>query len=228
MDYLLALLQGLGIAAAIGIRPFLPVLLVGALATANLGVDFDFEYGNSRQRRGPSSGRITRQPDREPNADPSSPCLSEPTCPSFAHAPSDLSAGHQHIIRRILPHRQRRFRLSHSRTRSRTRKRDRHTTRRTQFQFPLASRHDRRRRRNRRPIVKVGRKRRRTHRTRRLARPSSRHSHTRKRKGRQRRELLFSSASQLSFNDLDPGCEAGQRRRRRRRYPTCPDRVCSQ
>ena len=41
MDYLLALLQGLGIAAAIGIRPFLPVLLAGALATADLGVDFE-------------------------------------------------------------------------------------------------------------------------------------------------------------------------------------------
>src|SRR4051794_29548426 len=41
MDYLLDLLQGLGIAAAIGIRPFLPVLLVGALAAGNLGVDFD-------------------------------------------------------------------------------------------------------------------------------------------------------------------------------------------
>ncbi len=41
MDYLLDLLQGLGIGAAIGIRPFLPVLLVGALAAQNLGVDFD-------------------------------------------------------------------------------------------------------------------------------------------------------------------------------------------
>jgi hypothetical protein len=41
MDYLLALLQGLGIAAAIGIRPFLPALLVGALASADLGVDFE-------------------------------------------------------------------------------------------------------------------------------------------------------------------------------------------
>src|SRR6185436_16860254 len=41
MDYLLALLQGLGIAAAIGIRPFLPTLLVGALAAGNLGIDFD-------------------------------------------------------------------------------------------------------------------------------------------------------------------------------------------
>ena len=40
MDFLLDLLQGLGIAAAVGIRPALPVLLVGALATANLGVDF--------------------------------------------------------------------------------------------------------------------------------------------------------------------------------------------
>ena len=47
MDFLLDLLQGAGIAAAIGIRPFLPVLLVGALATANLGIDFggtDFAF----------------------------------------------------------------------------------------------------------------------------------------------------------------------------------------
>jgi hypothetical protein len=41
MDFLLDLLQGAGIAAAIGIRPFLPVLLVGALAAANLGIDFN-------------------------------------------------------------------------------------------------------------------------------------------------------------------------------------------
>src|SRR3712207_3465870 len=41
MDYLLDLLQGLGIAAAIGIRPFLPTLLVGALAAGDLGVDFE-------------------------------------------------------------------------------------------------------------------------------------------------------------------------------------------
>jgi Na+-translocating ferredoxin:NAD+ oxidoreductase RnfA subunit len=41
MDYFLDLLQGLGIAAAIGIRPFLPVLLAGALAAANLGIDFE-------------------------------------------------------------------------------------------------------------------------------------------------------------------------------------------
>jgi hypothetical protein len=47
MDYLLDLLQGLGIAAAIGIRPFLPTLLVGALAAGNVGVDFggtDFSF----------------------------------------------------------------------------------------------------------------------------------------------------------------------------------------
>jgi hypothetical protein len=47
MDYLLDLLQGLGIAAAIGIRPFLPTLLAGALAAANLGIDFggtDFAF----------------------------------------------------------------------------------------------------------------------------------------------------------------------------------------
>jgi len=41
MHYLLDLLQGLGIAAGIGIRPFLPTLLVGALAAGNLGLDFD-------------------------------------------------------------------------------------------------------------------------------------------------------------------------------------------
>src|SRR4051794_26956631 len=41
MNTLLDLLQGLGIAAGIGIRPFLPVVLTGALAAANTGVDFD-------------------------------------------------------------------------------------------------------------------------------------------------------------------------------------------
>jgi Na+-translocating ferredoxin:NAD+ oxidoreductase RnfA subunit len=41
MDYVFDLLQGLGIAAAIGIRPLLPVLLAGVLATANTGLDFD-------------------------------------------------------------------------------------------------------------------------------------------------------------------------------------------
>src|SRR3954447_1366846 len=40
MDYLLDLLQGLGIAAAIGIRPFLPTLLAGALAAGDVGLDF--------------------------------------------------------------------------------------------------------------------------------------------------------------------------------------------
>jgi hypothetical protein len=47
MDCLLDLLQGAGIAAAIGIRPFLPVLLAGALASADLGLDFtgtDFSF----------------------------------------------------------------------------------------------------------------------------------------------------------------------------------------
>jgi hypothetical protein len=37
----LDLLQAAGIGAAVGIRPFLPALLVGALAAADLGVDFD-------------------------------------------------------------------------------------------------------------------------------------------------------------------------------------------
>src|SRR4051812_44282565 len=41
MDYLLDLLQGLGLAAAIGIRPYLPALLAGALASGNIGLDFD-------------------------------------------------------------------------------------------------------------------------------------------------------------------------------------------
>jgi hypothetical protein len=41
VDFVLDLLQGVGIAAAIGVRPFLPVLLVGALAVADLGVDFE-------------------------------------------------------------------------------------------------------------------------------------------------------------------------------------------
>jgi len=41
MNFIFDLLQGLGIAAAIGIRPFLPVLLVGGLAAADLGIDFD-------------------------------------------------------------------------------------------------------------------------------------------------------------------------------------------
>lgn len=47
MNLLLDLLQGAGIAAAIGIRPLLPVLLVGVLALTNLGVDFggtDFSF----------------------------------------------------------------------------------------------------------------------------------------------------------------------------------------
>jgi hypothetical protein len=41
MDTTFDILQALGIGAAIGIRPFLPVLLVGLLATANAGIDFD-------------------------------------------------------------------------------------------------------------------------------------------------------------------------------------------
>ncbi len=41
MDFVFDLLQGAGIAAAIGIRPFLPVLLAGALASADIGLDFD-------------------------------------------------------------------------------------------------------------------------------------------------------------------------------------------
>jgi hypothetical protein len=41
VNYVLDLLQGAGIALACGIHPLLPVLLVGGLASANLGVNFD-------------------------------------------------------------------------------------------------------------------------------------------------------------------------------------------
>ena len=41
MDTALDILQAAGIGAAVGIRPFLPALLIGALASADLGVDFD-------------------------------------------------------------------------------------------------------------------------------------------------------------------------------------------
>jgi hypothetical protein len=41
MHFVFDLLQGLGIAAAIGIRPILPVLLAGVLAAENTGLDFD-------------------------------------------------------------------------------------------------------------------------------------------------------------------------------------------
>ena len=41
MEFVLDLLQGIGIAAAIGIRPMLPVLLTGALASQDIGIDFD-------------------------------------------------------------------------------------------------------------------------------------------------------------------------------------------
>ena len=41
METVLDLLQAAGIGAAIGIRPFLPALLVVALAAGDLGIDFD-------------------------------------------------------------------------------------------------------------------------------------------------------------------------------------------
>jgi len=41
MNTVLDILQGIGVSSATGIRPFLPTLLVGALARADLGVDFD-------------------------------------------------------------------------------------------------------------------------------------------------------------------------------------------
>jgi Ca2+/H+ antiporter len=41
MELFLDICQGIGIACAAGIRPFLPTLAVGAFAAADLGVDFD-------------------------------------------------------------------------------------------------------------------------------------------------------------------------------------------
>jgi hypothetical protein len=41
MKLLLDILQGAGLATATGMRPFLPALLAGALASADLGLDFD-------------------------------------------------------------------------------------------------------------------------------------------------------------------------------------------
>lgn len=41
MDFVLDLLQGAGIAAGIGIRPFLPYVLTAGLASADVGIDFD-------------------------------------------------------------------------------------------------------------------------------------------------------------------------------------------
>ncbi len=41
MDTVFDILQAAGIGAAVGIRPFLPTLLIGALAAADLGIDFD-------------------------------------------------------------------------------------------------------------------------------------------------------------------------------------------
>jgi hypothetical protein len=41
MDFVFDLLQAAGIAAAIGIRPLMPTLLAGGLASADVGLDFD-------------------------------------------------------------------------------------------------------------------------------------------------------------------------------------------
>lgn len=41
MNFLLDLLQGAGVGGASGIRPFLPTLVTGGLATADIAVDFD-------------------------------------------------------------------------------------------------------------------------------------------------------------------------------------------
>ena len=41
MRLLIDILQGAGLAGAAGIRPFLPALVAGALATADVGIDYD-------------------------------------------------------------------------------------------------------------------------------------------------------------------------------------------
>jgi hypothetical protein len=41
MKLLLDILQGMGLSAAAGLRPFLPTLVAGAFATADIGVDYD-------------------------------------------------------------------------------------------------------------------------------------------------------------------------------------------
>jgi Domain of unknown function (DUF4126) len=41
MKLVLDILQGLGLASATGLRPFLPALLAGALASGDVGLDFD-------------------------------------------------------------------------------------------------------------------------------------------------------------------------------------------
>ena len=75
MDFVLDLLQGAGLAAAIGIRPFLPVLLAGALASADLGIDFagtDFAFLESGRSCSPcwSSSWRSTSPAGAPAATP--------------------------------------------------------------------------------------------------------------------------------------------------------------
>jgi hypothetical protein len=41
MKLLIDILQGMGLATAAGVRPFLPTLVAGAFATADVGVDYD-------------------------------------------------------------------------------------------------------------------------------------------------------------------------------------------
>ena len=47
MALLIDILQGMGLAGAAGVRPFLPALVAGALATADIGIDYEgtpFEF----------------------------------------------------------------------------------------------------------------------------------------------------------------------------------------
>ena len=51
MDLFLAISQGIGLSLATGVRPFLPPLLVGALARADVGVDFERHATTSSSSR---------------------------------------------------------------------------------------------------------------------------------------------------------------------------------
>ncbi|MGH2901353.1 MAG: DUF4126 family protein, partial [Solirubrobacteraceae bacterium] len=41
MQLLIDILQGMGLAGAAGVRPFLPALVAGALATQDIGIDYE-------------------------------------------------------------------------------------------------------------------------------------------------------------------------------------------
>ncbi len=83
MHLVFDIFQGIGIAAAVGIRPFLPALVTGALAAGNVGIHFngtDYDFlqqglvpacaGRARDRAGGdrAAGRRQDQLERGPVA----------------------------------------------------------------------------------------------------------------------------------------------------------------